>query len=888
MHEPAFPPSGAARQQDLTGAMIGRFLIQVRLGSGGMGEVYRAEDTKLRRTVAVKRMSPMAGSTESDLSRLVREGQRASALNHPNIAGIYDVLEDHGEVLLVMEYVEGVTLREKLAGPMTPEEFLPIATECAEALAAAHEKGILHSDIKPENIMLTSGGHVKLLDFGVARRVPGADDTTRTGVPQLLSTMAPVGGTLAYMAPEVLLGGLPDLRADVFALGLVCYEMLPGKHPFRGDSDMPVGARIIQETAAPLAKLNQKVSQPLADVIAKAMQRDPKERYSSARPMADDLELIQQGTKPRLAGGVSVRPAVRRRSAIILALLGAAAVLAFSLLFAGVRAKLGLGNRRAGAQSAASTPVQQNLALLPVSVAGDDPTLRAFADGLGASVTSKLSQLSENHTLEVVSSSQVRDKKVTTPQEAFQQFGANTALQMNLQKAGDLMRASYTLVESKSGRTLAGDTVTAPTSDPFSLQDQVAGSVIRALKIQLRPDEQVAVNVHGTALPVAYDYYLQGRGYLHDSSAKPEHLENALTMLAQALQLDPNFGAAHAARGEALWARYQATKDKKWIAPARSACDQAVALANAGSRGHICLGLLLNGTGHYEDAASEFQRALQLDAADDDAYIGLGRAYTAMNKLNDAEQTYQRAIELRPNYYRGYAWLAFFYLQQAQYEKAAEIYTRLTRLAPENPEAYYNLGAAYLFLGKDDQAIEALEHSIRIRPSPAGYSNLGTAYYGARRFADAVRNYREAIKYDARNHDLWNNLASAYYFGGQRPEAMEAYRKALELAQQELLVNPRDAGLLGDIASCYARMGERKNAQEHLDRSLKLGHSDKDLLFNAAVVYMDMDEQRVALEWLQKAVAAGYSPSRIQSSPTFDGLRGNPRFQQILQQAPHP
>jgi tetratricopeptide (TPR) repeat protein/TolB-like protein len=878
MPEPASKPSGAARQHDLTGAMVGRFLIQHRLGSGGMGEVYLAEDTTLRRAVAVKRLS----SASSDVSRLVREGQRASALNHPNIASIYDVLENGVEVLLVMEYVEGTTLREKLAGPMTPEEFLPIAIECAEALAAAHEKNILHSDIKPENIMLTPGGHVKLLDFGVARRIPGADDTTDSGS-QAFSTMGVVGGTLAYMAPEVLLGGLPDLRADVFALGLVCYEMLAGKHPFRGDSELPVGARIIQETAAPLGKLNQRVPPPLADVIAKAMQREPKQRYASARPMASDLGLIQQGTKPVLAGGTSPRSAMRRRAAVIAAMLTVAAVLAFSLLFAGIRAKLGMGQRVAGGRPAGiAPPVLQNLALLPMSVAGDDPTLKAFADGLAVSVASKLSQLSENHTLEVVSSSQIRDKKITTPQEAYQQFGANTALQMNLQKAGDMMRASYTLVESKSGRTLAGDTVTAPASDPFALQDRVAGSVIHALSIQLRPDEQVAVNMHGTSLPAAYDYYLQGKGYLQDYSAQPERVDQAVQVLNQALKLDPNFGLAKATRGEAYWIKYQNSKNKAWIASANVDCKGALNLANAGPAGHVCLGLLNNGTGKYDDAVTEFQRALQLEPTNDDASIGLARAYTSLNRLNEAEDTYQQAIKLRPNHYKTYAWLGFFYIQQAQYEKAAQIYQKLTSLAPENPEGYYNLGAAYLFLGHDQDAIAALEKSIKIRPSPAAYSNLGTAYFRGRKFTEAAANYREAVNSDQTNQELWSNLGHAYYFGGEREHAKTAFQRALVLANEQLQVNPRDAVLQGNVASLYALLGQREKSLEHLDRSLQIGRGDKDLWYKAAVVYNDLGETSVALECLQKAISAGYSPSTVVNTPTFDNLRDNPRFQQLM------
>ena len=844
-----------------------------------MGEVYRAEDTKLRRTVAIKRVAGSNDASEGELSRLLREGQRASALNHPNIAGIYDVFEDHGEVLLVMEYVEGVTLRQKLAGPMTREEFLPIAVECAAALAAAHQKGILHSDIKPENIMLTAGGHVKLLDFGVARRVPGAEDLTRGVSLQDSSVMVPVGGTPAYMAPEVLLGSLPDLRADVFSLGLVYYEMLAGKHPFRDDSSVPVTARIVQENAVSLSKRNKEVSRPLAQVIEKAMQRTPADRYPSAESLSADLNLVQQGLKPKIR-----LPGSARRAAITFSLFGVAVVIAAMLLIPSVRSGVSERLRGSPASSAGTgKPVEQTLALLPVNVTGDDPQLKAFADGLSANITSKLSQLAENHSIDVISSSQIHDKKVTTPQEAYRQFGAGTVLHMEVQRAGYFVRGSYTLVESKNGRTLAGDTITAPASDPFALQDRVAGSVVRALNIQLRPDEQTSISMHGTAIPAAYEYYLMARGYLQDYSAHPEHIDNAVQVLNEALKLDPNFGLAMAVRGEAYRAKYAVTKDKVWIERAGSDCNAAIQLANAGPEGHVCLGILDTVTGQYDNAVTELQRAIDLDPHGEQAYVRLARAYALLNRPDDAEKTYQAILKLRPRYYEGTNMLGIFYLQQARYDRAAEMFNRLTALAPESPEGYYNLGAAYLFMGRDQDAVTSLEKSIKIRPSPYAYSNLGTANFRLRRFGEAAKNYHDAIGLDSRNHDYWSNLGDALHFSGQTAQANEAYKKALELAIGESNVNPHDAGLQGDIASLYASLGEKSLAQDYLHRSLRQGTHDKDLLFNAAVVYMDLGEPAVALEWLQKAVDSGYSPSRIQTAPTFDPLHGDPRFQRLLQ-----
>src|SRR5580698_3825386 len=284
-------------QPDLTGTTLGRLRVVARLGAGGMGEVWRADDPKLRRTVAIKRVSVRGSGGPDEATRLLREGQRLSALNHPNIASVYDVLEQDGEIFLVMEYVEGQTLRQRLNQPIHINQFFDIAIQCADALTAAHERGILHSDVKPENVMLTESGQVKLLDFGVARRLADGG-ASGTGGTQTLSTFAPVGGTPSYMAPEVLMGSMPDFRADIFSLGVVLYEMLGGRHPFMGATSTVTAVQILQQEATPLDKLGRSVPAPLAQVVAKTLQKKPDERYQSPRELAADLRAVRLGSRP--------------------------------------------------------------------------------------------------------------------------------------------------------------------------------------------------------------------------------------------------------------------------------------------------------------------------------------------------------------------------------------------------------------------------------------------------------------------------------------------------------------------------------------------------------------------------------------------------------------
>jgi eukaryotic-like serine/threonine-protein kinase len=864
-------------QFDLTGKTVGRFVIEARLGAGGMGEVYRAVDSRLKRTVAIKRMSWRAGLTAEDHALFLREGQRASALQHPNIASIYDVFEENGEVLLVMEYVEGSTLRQAIGKPMPLEQFFDIAIQCSSALLAAHEKGILHGDIKPENIMLGANGQVKLLDFGVARRLPGEDPAGET----LTTVWAPghVSGTPSYMAPEVLKGGAPDARADVFALGIVFYEMLAGRHPFRGANVTVTTAHILDEReAATLDRSALKVSPPVAVVVARALFKDPAQRYGSARELRKDLETVRQGGRPAKA----IKRPVSKWLWFVVPIL---ALIVVAAMLPAVRSRVAAWWKPKTHLPPATAKVEApRLAVLPPRIVGGNADLSAFADGLSATVAAKVSSLSQNHDLVVLDTPQVVKAQTSSPATALKELGANLTLELTVQQAGEMNRATYKLANASNGQAVAEETLTAPRSDPFSLQDRVADGVVRALQIDLRPEERTAMAMHGTTEPAAYDYFLQGKGYLQNTS-RPENISNALHVLDRGLQLDPNYGRAFAARGEAYWYDYQATKQAKWVEEARNDCKRAVSLGNAGADGHLCLGLVAAGTGNYEQAANEYRNAIELDPTSNDGYVGLAIAYAKLNRLSDAEHTYQQAINLSPNSKLAYQELGIFYLQQAEYAKAAGVFQQAIRVAPENYTTYSDLGVAYLLLGNETAAITALETSLKLRPTAGAYANLGTAYYQSRRFAQAANNYHQAIKFSDRDPELWGNLASALLYDGQRAQAMDAFRKQLELLKEQLKVNPQDADRQADIASCYAILGDKENAVAHLSRSIELGHSNKDVLFYAAVVYNDLGETGVALEWLQKALTAGYSASMVRDSPSFDNLRNNPQFQQLLSHA---
>ncbi len=876
MSHPMPQPVSPQELADLTGRTVGRFAIRARLGTGGMGEVYRADDTRLKRSVALKRIAPRLRSDESYRKRFLREAQCASGLTNQHIAGVYDVLEDNGEIFLVMEYVEGITLRQRLSQPLSIEAFLEIAAQCAAALEAAHERGIVHRDVKPENVMLTPGGQVKMLDFGVAKQLPRADEASTlesTG-----SNTTSFSGTLAYMAPEVLLEKESDRRADIFSLGVVFYEALSGRHPFLAGSFLTTSDRILHEDPKPLTQLNPKVPAELERIVAKMLAKDPAERHSTAADLLADLRAVQRALAHpgRAAPAPRVLLAPRRKTkwwALVTAI--------------GVLLAMGIGSlpqvRRQFhwfSRSAVAGP--KNLAVLPFQAIGGEPENQAYSDGMTETLTAKLTQLTATHQLQVVPAHEVRARRVMSAQEARKELDVSLVLEGTLHRSGNTVRVNYALVDTGTLRQLRADTITADASDPFAVQDQAAAGMVRMLELELKPQERQVLQAHGTQVAGAYDLYLQGRGYLQNYD-KPENIENAITLFQRALSLDSRYALAQAGLGEAYWKKYDGHKEPRWIEPARKACEQALAFDAKLAPAHICLGTIANGTGHHERAVAEFREALQTEPTNDDAYRGLGFAYEHLNQLAEAERTYRQAIELRPHYWAGYNWLGTFYFRQARYADAAEMFAQVVALAPDSIRGYYNLGAAYVGQGRYAEAIAAFEHSIAIRPTDTAYTNLGNAYFYQRQYDEATRAYEQAVKLSEGDYMLWWNLAEGYYWApGKRARAASAYRHAISLAKEKLLVNRKDASALGVMAFCDAMLGERRPALAYLQRALEISPNNPDACFKAALVYMQFGETARALGWLEKAVAAGFSPTTIRDTPNFDHLHSNMRFQELL------
>ncbi len=890
------PPSAGMR--------FSRFELVSRIGAGGMGDVWRAHDNDLHRDVAVKFLPERFASDPARLGRFAQEARAASSLNHPNIVTIHEIGETSGLPYIVMEVVDGQTLREILLAqegkPLATRRLLEIGAQAADGLAKAHAAGIVHRDLKPENVMVTADGFVKVLDFGLAKlraegtpapgqaRGPGGAegwfDSGQATWPESPSPHTAVGaviGTAGYMSPEQARGQAVDFRSDQFTLGAILYELATGRQAFRRESPAQTIASIIEDSPEPLTTRNPSLPPPLRWVIERCLAKDPAERYASTLDLAREL----RGLRERLAevGGSGSSPGPR--PPIVERARRPAGIALLALLVAGLSLAVpSVRERLAVALELRPVPREKGIAVLPFHTASSDPEDQYRSDGLGETLVSRLSQLQRaDSSLWVVPSSEVRQAGVVSAEAARRAFGVTLVITGSIQRLGDRLRVNANLVDAIGQKQLRAVGPTDFKLDDVALQDQIPDEVVRMLEIALGAQEREALRAGGTSLGSAHALYLEARGHLqrYEQAAS---VEKAVSLFQQALQQDPDYALAYAGLGEAQWRLYQLTKEPTRVELARKASERALAINDLLAPVHVSLGVLLMGTGEAEAGLAQLDRALALDPASSEARREKALALEKLGRLPDAERELAKAVELRPADWASHNARGVHYWRRGRYSEAERAFRKVVELAPDNVRGLSNLGALLNAQGHAEEASSILRRSMSLRPSYSAASNLALVEFDRGRYAQAARAYEQAIALDDRDYRVWRGLGISHYWApGERERASDAFTRAARLAEEQLGVDPKDAGVLADLADCHAYLGEAKRSRQELARALALAPADAEVLATAASVHEQLGERTAALSVLARALAAGYPAELVRRDPALAELRADPRFGKLVQ-----
>jgi eukaryotic-like serine/threonine-protein kinase len=878
------PPTFSPQQ-----IIAGRFKVLRFMGKGGMGEVYEAEDLQLRERVALKTVRQGISSDPGTLARFIQEIHLARRVTHSNVCRIFD-LERHvrapddpqgaGETLfLTMEFLEGETLAERMRrqGSITADEALPLIEQMCEGLAAAHDAGVIHRDFKPGNVMLVSSTRASgartravVTDFGLARA---------TLPPVLLDaetlsacvTGGQILGTPAYMAPEQLEGREITPAADIYALGLVIYEMATSHQPFANEEPLAsIVKRVKQPPPSPRVYVPD-IDPRWESTILRCLEIDPAQRFASARDVVTALAIQPDG--PRSV--TPSRPSSGMQRRVVAGSLGAVLTLVvLTALF--FHFNSGLWQRLFGPP----LPDQKDLVVLPFRAIGGGQDEQNRCDGFTETVTSKLVQASS---LQVVPAIEVLKKHIADVDQARTQLGANLVLSASWEHRDKLARINLALIKTSNHQQLRAETITEPADNSFALQDEVVETALKMLHAQLSTE---AATTHGTKVLSAYDFYVQGVGYLQRYE-RPGNVDSAITLFQRAIKEDHNYAQAQAALARAYWYKYNATRERQWADQAKAAVKAAESLDSRLPEVQLAIGNQYQLTGAYSEALSAFRRGLELDPENVEAYQHLGEVYNALGRTTEAEQALRRAIEIRPACWSCYNRLGSFFSKHARFDDAAQAWQKVIDLAPDNVWGYMNVGNAYLYVGEFELAGDYYRRGFKVAPDEAGlYSNAGTVSFFLGRFEEDARLLEKAVELRPQKYDYWGNLADAYrMIPAESSKATKTYWQAIRLAKEQLEVNPKDSEALSYLALYYARVGEPAQGRTYLAKALEVSPDDWDILRIACLVHLEAGDRQEALKWLGQSVRAGYPRGMLVDDAELAGLRSDPEFARLSNEA---
>ncbi len=703
--------------------LVSHYRILEKIGEGGMGVVYRAHDDRLGRDVALKFLPPPLVADKAARDLLIREARAASALNHPNVCTVYDIGRADGRDYIVMEFVKGAPLASQIReGGLPDETTIRYGEQIADALAHAHEHGIIHRDLKSSNIMITPDGRAKVLDFGLAKRA-GADKPVDQTTDSFDTDDTPGAGTMHYTAPEILRGGRADARSDVWSLGVVLYEMVSGRRPFQGRTAYELSSDIMYH-AAP--SISPKKTPGLAAIIERCMAKSPDDRYQHAVEVRAGLSLLGAATPvPQHSPNPAAEaPVSRARHSWILAVSSICVV----LLAIGGWAYL---HERAGT---AANPTMHSLAVLPLENVSGNPSEEFFAEGMTDELTTQLAEISSLRVISRTSVMQYKDSKKSLP-EIAKDLRVDAVVEGSVMRSGNRVRITAQLIQASTDKHLWAKSYEGDARDVLGLQRNVAQEIANEVKARLTPDEQKRLSSAPTVNPAAHEAYLKGI-YLNKGTAAQKR--KAKEYFEQAIQLDPNYASGYAGLASFYWTTLDLPPHDA-MPMAKEYALKALALDPDLAQAHSELAAIrFEGDWDWSGAEKEFQRALELNPNDAESHRLCSLMLSALGRASEASAQIQRAENLDPLSTSTQITAGFLLYYARRYNAAIDQCRQVLELDANSPGAYDCLGSAYLAKGMYEDALAAAQKAARLSGNdPQRLVGLGRAYALAERKADA-------------------------------------------------------------------------------------------------------------------------------------------------------